>query len=69
MLEAHPAARLDEVRHAAPSRLVHVRLSAARLEDLAAAVAALRASGLRIEEQGQQPIDGRPSAELQLEAR
>jgi type II secretory pathway component PulL len=65
---AHPLVRLDEVRHAAPGRTVHLRLSSPQGPALEAAIAEIGRQGFRTEARGLQPIEGRYTTELVLES-
>jgi len=67
-LRQQPLARLDDVRHQAPSRSVRIIVSAVQPQPLEAFAATMREQGVEVEARTVQPRDGRYVAELTLEA-
>ncbi len=67
-LSAHPAARLDEIRHEAPARRVTLRLSAMQPEEVQAAVQALTQAGVTTEMGDVSTQDGRYVARVEADA-
>ncbi|MDX2235195.1 MAG: type II secretion system protein GspL [Hyphomonadaceae bacterium] len=67
-LKAHPQVQLDEVRHMGPGRKVSLRVSATETAALDSLAAALKDRKLVVEARGTQPVEGRYSAELVVDA-
>ena len=63
-LRQHPLARIDEVRHQAPSRTVRLIVSASDQASLEAVIAAMRAGGLALDRRDTPPREGRTPPNL-----
>ncbi len=68
VMRQQSAARLDEVRHVAPSRDVLMTVTAPDQETVEAVAASLREAGLSVETRVVRPRDGRFAAELSVGA-
>ncbi len=67
-LRQQPLARIDEVRHQMPGRMVRVQVSAPDRAALESVASAMRAQGVKVDVRDLPPREGRYASELNVEA-